>query len=88
WHDESAVSPLVYLGYRLSLSKEQRIGHEVELIQKINAHCKLLSWRRLSIAGNSLLVNAVVLSRMWHQLRVTPIRSKCLQQIRRIAIDF
>ncbi|KAI8071228.1 hypothetical protein BC940DRAFT_226330, partial [Gongronella butleri] len=88
WHDGQSKTHLVYLGYPICLSQSQQIAHEEALISAVKKHCALLSWRRLSIAGNSLLANSMVLAKLWHKIRVTPISKASLQSIKRKVIDF
>jgi hypothetical protein len=70
WHDSSTDEVPVYLGYPLHCGRRQLIRYFDTLLDKMKSHTLILSQRHLSIRGRSLVINAILLSRIWHCVRV------------------
>jgi hypothetical protein len=51
---------------------------------KIQRHIAFLKGRSLTIKGSSLVANAILLSRLWHILRVVPVPSAWLDSVRKM----
>ncbi|KAI9473795.1 MAG: hypothetical protein EXX96DRAFT_652544, partial [Benjaminiella poitrasii] len=64
------LEPLVYLGYPLYTSLNQRYDYQSTLLSKIETACSIHHQRSLSIRGRAIILNSLILSRLWHILRV------------------
>ncbi|ORY99341.1 hypothetical protein BCR43DRAFT_416131, partial [Syncephalastrum racemosum] len=53
-----------------------------QLVLKGSRACHLHSQRTLSVAGRTTIVNSLVLARVWHVLRVTPLTKSTLGSLR------
>jgi hypothetical protein len=81
WHDNRAPAPLVYLGYPVWHNTYQKDHFLDMLMLKIAKHAQLLQARKISILGRSFLANSLLLSRLWHVLRVVNPNPKWLKQV-------
>ncbi|KAG1447100.1 hypothetical protein G6F56_009366 [Rhizopus delemar] len=71
WHDHTFPNSLVYLGFPLYSSITQRDSFLDKLLSKVSTACKTHSQRSLSVRGRATVVNTLILSTLWHVLRVT-----------------
>ncbi|KAK4518752.1 uncharacterized protein ATC70_008974 [Mucor velutinosus] len=84
WYDESSIGSVRYLGYPLYHTKEQ-LAHFLDSVTvNLQRQCNLLKKRQLSIRGKGLVANSLLLSRMWHLLRVVVVPAEWLQEVKRI----
>ncbi|CEP14347.1 hypothetical protein [Parasitella parasitica] len=84
WHDEHSIGSIRYLGYPLYHSAGQ-LAHFLDAIKiKLQRHVNILSQRHPSIRGKSLVANSLLLSRLWHILRVVIVSAKWLSEIQSI----
>ncbi|KAG1135452.1 hypothetical protein G6F38_012791 [Rhizopus arrhizus] len=88
WHDKRASSATTYLRYPLTSSAQQLSSYLDSLIVKIEKHATILSQRRLSILGRSMIANSLLLSRVWHSIRVLSPPQNFFQRIRTVIISF
>ncbi|SAM06252.1 hypothetical protein, partial, partial [Absidia glauca] len=77
-----------YLGYPLSSAKRQLEAFLADTLEKIRRHTNILQARKLSIRGASLVANSLLLSRLWHLLRVVTVPDKWRQLIHRFVTPF
>ncbi|KAG1546735.1 hypothetical protein G6F49_010411 [Rhizopus delemar] len=82
WHDKRASSATIYLGYPLTSSAQQMSSYLDSLIVKLEKHATILSQRRLSILGRSMVANSLLLSRVWHNIRVLSPPQSFFQRLR------
>ncbi|EIE75892.1 hypothetical protein RO3G_00596 [Rhizopus delemar RA 99-880] len=82
WHDKRASSAAIYLGYPLTSSAQQMSSYLDSLIVKLEKHATILSQRRLSILGRSMIANSLLLSRVWHNIRVLSPPQSFFQRLR------
>ena len=84
WHDSSSVGAVRYLGYPLYSSKAQ-LNHFLDGVKvKVSRHANILRERHLSIRGAGLVANSLLLSKVWHLLRVVPVPDVWLKEIQQI----
>ncbi|KAG1142122.1 hypothetical protein G6F38_007956 [Rhizopus arrhizus] len=88
WHDAQSLSPLRYLGYPVYSSPQQRNVFMEQLITSISNACNIHSQRQLSIRGRATVLNSLILSRLWHVLRLVPLAKSQLSRIRSISSRF
>jgi hypothetical protein len=88
WYSEADPLPLSYLGYPLLYSRNQ--GHSLlsNLVVSLSRSIHLHSQRQLSILGRATVMNTLILSKLWHILRLFPIPLRFMTQIRSIVIRF
>ncbi|KAG1487848.1 hypothetical protein G6F54_012411 [Rhizopus delemar] len=88
WHDRCSDEPLTYLGYPLMQSTAHRRLFQGRLIAKITRACDIHKQRNLSVRGRATVLNTLILSTLWHVLRVSWISLQTLQVIRRLCREF
>ncbi|KAI9490706.1 hypothetical protein BDB00DRAFT_768280, partial [Zychaea mexicana] len=92
WHDSTSPQALTYLGYPLYNNPHQLASFLDNLYTKLEHHIALLKQRHLSIQGKSIIANSLLLSRLWHVLRVciVPVEwlQKCQNLIRQYLLPF
>ncbi|CDS11845.1 hypothetical protein LRAMOSA11489 [Lichtheimia ramosa] len=88
WHDTTSPLAVRYLGYPLYHNQHQLLSYLNEIKLKITRHAHLLKGRNLSVRGASMVANSLLLSRLWHVLRVVPAPLTWLKEIKTIVRNF
>ncbi|KAG0847613.1 hypothetical protein G6F17_012372 [Rhizopus arrhizus] len=88
WHDNKETTAAIYLGYPLTSSTQQMSKYLDSIITKIERHANILSQRGLSILGRSMIANSLLLSRIWHSIRILCPPQSFFQRIRSVIIKF
>ncbi|KAG1136076.1 hypothetical protein G6F37_012404 [Rhizopus arrhizus] len=88
WHDKSCPTAAIYLGFPLTQSSTQLKDFLANLIVRVQKQADYLSQRNLSVLGRSTVVNSLILSRIWHAIRVIAPPRDFLSKIRSIVIQF
>ena len=88
WHDRHSSTAVRYLGYPLYHNDAQLFNFLDNIKSKIARHAQLLKARHLSIRGASTVANSLLLSRLWHVMRVIPLPQQWKQDIQRIVRSF
>ncbi|GAN06991.1 conserved hypothetical protein [Mucor ambiguus] len=70
WHDNTSSTSLTYLGYGLFSNLQQRSSFIDNLISTIRTSCQLHSARNLTLRGRVTVLNSLILSKLWHVLRL------------------
>ncbi|KAG2192922.1 hypothetical protein INT47_002761, partial [Mucor saturninus] len=78
WHDSGSVGAVRYLGYPLYHTSTQLDTFLDDVRLKILRHSNILRQRNLSLRGSGLVANSLLLSRLWHILRVVSVPAKWL----------
>jgi hypothetical protein len=88
WHDSSSHVAAIYLGFPLTSSSAQLTTFLDEILgsTRLIVHC--LAFWRLSVQGRGLIANTLILSRVWHSLRVLAVPAYFLDKIRSIVDQF
>ncbi|KAG1050390.1 hypothetical protein G6F43_007335 [Rhizopus delemar] len=85
WHDRCSDEPLTY---PLIQSTAHRRLFQDRLIANITRACDIHKQRNLSVRGRATVLNTLILSTLWHVLRVSWINLQTLQAIRRLCREF
>ncbi|KAG1157103.1 hypothetical protein G6F36_014271 [Rhizopus arrhizus] len=88
WHDSSSHVAAIYLGFPLTSSSAQLATFLDEMLGSIRLIVHRLAFRRLSVQGRGLIANTLILSRVWHSLRVLTVPAYFLDKIRSIVDQF
>ncbi|KAI8087072.1 hypothetical protein BDF21DRAFT_222756 [Thamnidium elegans] len=88
YHTTASPDAVRYLGYPLYSNQQQSDSSLQTIEKKIGNHAFLLKDRHLSVRGSSLIANSLLLSRLWHILRVVPVPNKWLFSIRQVVRKF
>ncbi|CDH60003.1 hypothetical protein RO3G_01473 [Lichtheimia corymbifera JMRC:FSU:9682] len=88
WLDASSTEAVRYLGYPLYHTADQLASFLDLLKLKLLRHTNILKERRLSLRGASTVANSLLLSRLWHILRVTPVPHHWLSEMKSIVLSF
>ncbi|KAI9280260.1 hypothetical protein BC943DRAFT_258831, partial [Umbelopsis sp. AD052] len=78
WHDNSASTPLTYLGFPVYHQAAQLDVFLATILQKISNYARIMNGRNLSIQGRALLANSMLLSRLWYIIRFIIVPKKWL----------
>jgi hypothetical protein len=79
---------VIYLGYPLYTSTAQRDSYLAALLRKINTACVLHSHRSLSVRGRATIINSLILSKLWHVLRLTSVPRAFLEKVKSVVSAF
>ncbi|KAG2193455.1 hypothetical protein INT47_004677 [Mucor saturninus] len=88
WHDRHSPTALIYLGYPLYFNASQKNLAIDLLIQKIQHGCDIHSERKLFIKGRTVVLNTLLLSKLWHVLRIIPLTKGQIDRLRGICSTF
>jgi hypothetical protein len=88
WHDSISTGSVRCLGYPLYHNQDQLLVFLDEIKVKILRHSNFLRQRHLSIRGSGLVANSLLLSRVWHLLRVVPAPVKWLNEVKSLVCNF
>lgn len=88
WHDSTHSMALRYLGYPLYHNHTQLQHYLTEIKGKISRHANILKARHLSVRGAGMIANSLLLSKLWHILRVVPVPSGWLDEVKQIVRSF
>ncbi|KAI8145300.1 hypothetical protein BJV82DRAFT_512157 [Fennellomyces sp. T-0311] len=88
WHDKASFEAVIYLGYPLTSTPSQLAAYLELVLAKVKQYAQSFSQRRLSIAGHGLVINSLLLSRVWHTIRILAIPQTFLSKLRSVAIQF
>lgn len=71
WFDNSSTGYLKYLGYPLWFNNQQRDTFVDNISGKIQATVNFYKERKISVYGRATVANTMILSKLWHVLRLT-----------------
>ncbi|KAG1137091.1 hypothetical protein G6F38_011567 [Rhizopus arrhizus] len=87
-YDRRSPESLTYLGYPLAQSTGQRQFYQDQLIAKVSRACDIHKQRNLSVRGRATVLNTLILSTLWHVLRVSWVSQHTLGILRKLCRDF
>ncbi|KAG2191466.1 hypothetical protein INT47_003842, partial [Mucor saturninus] len=90
-HDCQSPAPVVYLGFPLNTSTSQRNLFLDGNLDKVSKACQIHQQRGLFVPGRTAVLNSLVLSKLWHVLRVVSVPMsffKCMQSVISKFINF
>lgn len=88
WHDRTSPLPVTYLGYPICSSSSQRNHAFTHLYNSIQHACSIHSQRQLSIRGRATVLNSLILSKLWHVLRLASFTKTQLISLRSLGTKF
>ncbi|CAO0798869.1 unnamed protein product [Mucor circinelloides] len=88
WYDSHSPGYVKYLGYPIWFSNHQRDVYVSELLGKVNSAVELFSTRQVSIYGKANIANTMILSKLWHVIRIVPLPLDVLKQLKSIIYQF
>ncbi|KAJ8654801.1 hypothetical protein O0I10_009522 [Lichtheimia ornata] len=88
WHDHTCTEAVTYLGFPLNSTQAQLNNFLQARLAKLKAHINVLQSRSLSIRGKSLVVNSLILSRMWYCLRILPLTQHFINSLQSAVIQY
>lgn len=88
WHDSNSEDPVIYLGYALCSSLQQRNNYAYKVINQTKELCSLHSSRNLTMKERMTVMNSLVYSKIWHTIRLFTFTKKQLIQLQQIAKSF
>jgi hypothetical protein len=88
WYDRSSPTPIRYIGFKMAQSPQQRNTIINQLLQNVTNAFNIYSQRQLSIRGRVTIANMLVLSKIWYQLRITPLPKMFYNKLQSITSKF
>ncbi|KAI7899274.1 uncharacterized protein BX663DRAFT_522050, partial [Cokeromyces recurvatus] len=88
WHDCRSSLPVVYLGFPLCSSTKQRDSFLDKILSNIKIACDIHRLRLLSVRGRSTVLNSLILSKLWHVLRVLSVPASFFKSVQSIISNF
>lgn len=88
WHDRDSLAPLTYLGFAIHSSSRQRTHLVQSLFEEIQLLCQLHAQHNLSMRGRITVLNTLILSKLWHVLRLFTFNQKEFYTIQQICAAF
>jgi hypothetical protein len=88
WYDYNSPDYIKYLGYPIYVSVQQRDSFISDLTAKIKAQVDFFMTRKISMYGRAKVANTMILSKLWHILRLTPIPKAAINKINSIIYQY
>ncbi|CEP18787.1 hypothetical protein [Parasitella parasitica] len=88
WHDARSPCSVRYLGFPLYTSIAQRNVYLNKLLDKVRQGCLIHQQRGLSVRGRSTVLNSLLLSSLWHVLRVVTVPVSFFASLQSIISSF
>lgn len=88
WFDYSSPEYIKYLGYPIFVTTQQRDCFVTDLIAKISAQVEAFKIRKISLYGRTNVANTIILSKLWHVLRLTPIPKATINKLNSIIYQY
>ncbi|KAG0864261.1 hypothetical protein G6F16_011161 [Rhizopus arrhizus] len=88
WFDSQSLGYIKYLGYPIWFTNDQRTIFYKETISKLERSVNIHSQRQLSVYGRAHLANTLILSKLWHFLRITSLPKSFYNKVSSIVYQF
>jgi hypothetical protein len=88
WHDKNSPEPLIYLGYAICSSPNQRAAHAQKIIANMKLQCFLFASRSSNYRGKVTIMNSLIYSKLWHMIRLFSFSKSEMKQLQQIAASF
>ncbi|KAK4517759.1 uncharacterized protein ATC70_001103 [Mucor velutinosus] len=88
WFDYSSPEYIKYLGYPIYYTKQQRDCFIADLTAKIKVQVEFLNPRKISMYGKANVANTIILSKLWHVLRLTPLPKATINKLNSIIYQY
>ncbi|KAK4514843.1 uncharacterized protein ATC70_002448 [Mucor velutinosus] len=88
WYDSHSPGYIKYLGYPIWFSNHQRDVYVSELLGKVKAAVAIYSQRNVSLYGKANIANNMILSKLWHVIRIVSLPLDVLKQLKSIIYQF
>lgn len=89
WYDNSSRDYIKYLGYpTIYVTVQHRDSFIADITAKIKAQVDFFMVRRISVYGRAKVANTMILSKLWHILRLTPIPKAAMTKINSIIYQY
>ncbi|CEP20204.1 hypothetical protein [Parasitella parasitica] len=88
WHDARSPTSVRYLGFPLYIYIAQRNVFLEQLLDKVRQGCLIHQQRGLSVRGRSTVLNSLILSKLWHILRVITVPVSFFNSINSVIPSF
>ncbi|CEP09576.1 hypothetical protein [Parasitella parasitica] len=86
--DARSPSPILYLGFPLHTSLAQQDSCLAQPLEKVQQGCLIHQQRGLSARGMATVLNSLILSKLWHVLRVHSVPVSFLRSIQSVISEF
>ncbi|KAK4521913.1 uncharacterized protein ATC70_004451 [Mucor velutinosus] len=88
WYDSHSTGYIKYLGYPLWFANHQRDVFVSELLGNIRVMTDIYGSRKVSLYGKANIANTLILSKLWHVIRVVSLPQEVLKKIKSTIYQF
>jgi len=88
WYDYDSSEYIKYLGYPIFFTTQQRDAFIDDLTAKIEAQVNFFKIRKISLYGRANVANTIILSKLWHVLRLTPLPKATINKLSSIIFQY
>ncbi|CAO0793218.1 unnamed protein product [Mucor circinelloides] len=88
WYDCNSPYYIKYLGYPIYVTVQERDSFIADLTTKIKAQVDFFMIRRITMFGQAKTANTMILSNLWHILRLTPIPKAAINKLNAIIYQY
>ncbi|KAG2192331.1 hypothetical protein INT46_008857 [Mucor plumbeus] len=88
WYDNNSSGYIKYLGYPIWFSIQQRDVYVSELTGHITSTAEMFSTRQISLYGKANIASTIILSKLWHIIRIVLLPKDVLKKLKSIIYQF
>ena len=88
WHDRSSNNAAIYLGFLLTDAKHQLTAFLSDTLSKLQNSTQQPTQCSHCILGRSLVANSLIMSPIWHSIRILTLLQSFLAQVRSSILKF
>lgn len=82
WFDSNSTGHLAYLGFPIWFTVPQRESFANEMLSHLDSVLASHSTRSISMYAKARIANVLVLTKLWHVIRITPLPKAFFQQVK------
>jgi hypothetical protein len=88
WYDSHSTGYIKYLGYPIWFATHQRDVFVSEITGQILSLTEIYGSRQVSLYGKANIANTIILSKLWHVIRVVPLPKDVLKKLKSLIYQF
>lgn len=88
WHDRSSNNAAIYLGFLLTDAKHQLTAFLSDTLSKLQNSTQQPTQCSHCILGRNLVANSLIMSPIWHSIRILTLLQSFLAQVRSSILKF
>ncbi|KAK4513077.1 uncharacterized protein ATC70_011523 [Mucor velutinosus] len=88
WYDSTSTGFIKYLGYPIWFCNQQRDVYIAKLLGDITTAVERFAARQVSLYGRANIANTMILSKLWHVIRIVSLPKDTVKKITSIIYQF